>query len=272
MKKIAFLSILIALSMGNCAPYQEDDISLPPLPAAPLFSVEPVAGEPNRVVVKDLSTGFFSRVWDFPGGAPAKSTLAIDTVFYAKKGDYAITLYTAAEGGGGTSQASKTVNVAADATVACDPQTGLLTGDCGPSGKCWTFTHAAGAVRVGPQPGSSEWYTAPANGLQAAQYDDSFCFYIDGAHFVYDNNGQTVDPWNGYAAVDYTPPSDYTWFISKGTGQNGADQIVLPTGAFMGVWDSGPVYDIVSLTVDQLVVRSKIVNVDGWFELTFVRR
>ena len=271
MKKITTLSIL-ALFFASCAPYEDDDISLPPLPAAPNFSIEMLAGEPNRVVVKDLSTGFFSRVWDFPGALPLKSTRSIDTVFYAKKGDYTITLYAAAEGGGGTAQASKTITIAEDATVPCDSQVGLLTGDCEPAGKCWTFTTAAGAVKVGPQPGSSEWFNSTANGLQAVQYDDSFCFYFDAAHFEYDNNGQTIDPWNGYIAVDYTPPSNYTWSISKGTGQGGADQIILPDGAFMGVWDSGPVYDIVSLTADKLVVRSKIINVDGWFELTFVRR
>ncbi len=271
MKKITALTIL-ALAFSACAPYEDEDINLPPTPAAPTFSVEALASEPNRVVVKDLSSGFFSRVWDFPGGLPAKSTRAVDTVFYAKKGDYTITLYAAAEGGGGTSQSNKTVTITEDAIAPCDTQIGLLTGDCEPGGKCWTFSTAAGAVRVGPQPGSSEWYTSPVNGLQAAQYDDSFCFYFDGARFIYDNKGQTVDPWNGYVAVPYTPPTNYTWIYSKGTGVNGADQIILPDGAFMGVWDSGPVYDIASLAADKLVLRSPIINVNGWFELTFVRR
>lgn len=272
MKKYIPSLVFFSLFLATCSPVQDPDISLPPLPGPPQISVEPVSGDPNRVIVRDLSTGFFSRTWDFPGGAPAKSTLAVDTVFYAKKGNYTITLYAAVEGGGGTSQSAQTVAIAEDATVACDPQTGLLTGDCGPAGKCWTFTTAAGAVRVGPVPGDWQWYTSPVNGLQGAQYDDSFCFYIDGARFVYDNKGTTVDPWNGYAVVNYTPPNDYTWFISKGTGTNGADQIVLPDGAFLGVWDSGPVYDILSLTADQLVVQSKIVNTDGWFQLTFVKR
>ena len=59
--------------------------------------------------------------------------------------------------------------------------------------------------------------------------------------------------------------------ISKGTGAGGSDQLILPEGAFLGVWDSGPVYDIVSVSETQLVVRSKIINADGWFELTFVK-
>ena len=268
MKKYLFF---LALAFNACAPYEDDDIALPPTPGAPTISVEAVNGDPNRVVVKDLSNGFFARVWEMPGGTPAKSTLAVDTIFYQTKGDYIITLYAAGEGGGGTSQVSTTINIAQDAQPDCDPQTGLLTGDCENPGKCWTFTHAAGAVRVGPQPGSSEWYTSPANGLQAAQYDDAFCFYFAGAHFQYNNNGQTVDPWNGYAAVNFSPPTNLSWIISKGTGVNGADQLTLPAGAFLGVWDSGPVYDIVSVTETQLVVRSKIINTDGWFELTFVK-
>lgn len=270
MKKLLLL-LGAAILFDACAPYEDDDITLPAAPGAPTITVEPVSGDPNRVVVKDVSTGFFSRVWDFPGGTPAKSTKAIDTVFYATKGDYIVTLYAAAEGGGGTSSTSQTFNIAQDAQPTCDPQTGLLTGDCETPGRCWTFTHAAGAVRVGPQPGSSEWYTSPANGLQAAQYDDAFCFYFAGGHFQYNNNGQTVDPWNGYAAVSFSPPTNLTWIISKGTGVNGADQVILPDGAFLGVWDSGPIYDIVTLTETQLVVRSKILNSDGWFELTFVK-
>lgn len=265
------LSLGVLLAFSACAPYEDNDIILPPAPGAPSITVEPVAGDPNRVVVKDASSGFFSRVWDFPGGTPAKSTLAIDTVFYQSKGDYIVTMYASAEGGGGTSQVSSTINIAQDAQPTCDPQTGLLTGDCEGPGKCWTFSQEAAAVRVGPQPGSSEWYTSPVNGLQAAQYDDAFCFYFAGGHFQYNNNGQTVDPFNGYQVVNYSPPTNLTWFISKGTGQNGADQIILPTGAFLGVWDSGPVYDIATLTANKLVVRSKIVNTDGWFELTFVK-
>lgn len=270
MKKISVF--ILALAFSACSPFEEDDIVLPATPEAPSFSVEPVAGDPNSVVVKDLSSGFFSRVWSFPGGTPSQSTEAIDTVFYQDKGDYTITLYAAKEGGGGVSQLAQTLNIASDAQPACNPQTALLTGDCGPNGKCWTLTTAAGAVKVGPTPGSAEYYSSPVNGLQGAQYDDAFCFYFTGGHFQYNNNGQTVDPWNGYQAVPFAPPTNQTWFIAKGAGQGGSDQIVLPTGAFLGVWDSGPLYDIVSLTENELIVRSNILNTSNWFELTFVKK
>jgi len=270
MKKISFFFALM-LFIAACAPYEPGDISLPALPAPPAFSITFVSGDSNRVVVTDNSTGYFERLWDFGGGIPAKSVRSLDTIFYPTAGTYTVTLYGSAQGGAGTAQTVKVVNITKDATAQCDPQVGLLTGECEAPGKCWTLSPVAGAVRVGPNPGSSEWYTSPVNGLQAAQYDDRFCFYFDNSHFQYNNNGGTVDPFNGYIVVPFNAPSDLTWFISKGSGGGGADQIVLPAGAFLGVMDSGPVYDIVSLNENEMVLRSKILNGTGWFDLTFVK-
>ncbi len=271
---LLFFAVLLALAA--CTPVEEDDISLPEQPAAPAFSIEFLTGDSNRVIVKSTSTGFFDQTFDFPGGIPAKSKRAVDTVFYTKAGDYLITLYAAGEGGGGVSKSTQVVKVTKDATALCDPMVGLLTGSCEAAGKCWTFTRAAEAVRVGPTPGSEEWYKSPVNGLQDAQYDDRFCFYFEGARFEYNNNGLTVDPWNGYAAVPYTAPTNLTWFITKGTGDGGKDQIVLPPGTFIGTWDSGPVYDIASLTETELVLRSPLrdqngVPTSGWFEFTLLK-
>ena len=72
--------------------------------------------------------------------------------------------------------------------------------------------------------------------------------------------------------VDFTPPTDLTYFIEAGGGPNGESRIILPEGAFMGVWDSGPIYDILLLTENELVVRSQILGTDGWFDLYFVAR
>jgi len=275
MKNILLL-LAVLLTIAACDPYEENDIELPAQPAAPAFSAEYLTGDSNRIIVKNLSAGFFDQTFDFPGGIPAKSKRLVDTVFYTKAGDYLITLYAAGEGGGGVSQTTKVVKITQDAVALCDPMIGLLTGSCEAPGKCWTFTHEAEAVRVGPTPGSKEWYKSPVNGLQATQYDDSFCFYFEGAKFQYVNNGQTVDPWNGYAVVGFTPPTDLTWLISKGTGDGGSDQIVLPPGTFIGTWDSGPVYDIATLTETQLVLRSPIrdqngVPTAGWFEFTLLK-
>ncbi len=275
MKNI-FPLLAFLLALAACAPFEDSDIELPAPPAAPAFSVAFLSDDSNRVVVTNLSTGFFDYSFDFPGGLPLKSKRTVDTVFFTKAGDFTITLYAAAEGGGGVSQSSQIVHIDKDATALCDPMVSLLTGNCEAPGRCWTLTHAAEAVRVGPDPGSEEWYKSPVNGLQDAQYDDKFCFYFEGSHFEYFNNGFSVDPWNGYAVVPYTPATNLTWFISKGSGDGGKDQIVLPPGTFIGTWDSGPVYDIASLTDTEMVLRSPLRKQDGspapgWFEFTLVK-
>lgn len=283
MKKLSYLFILSLLAFAACSPFQDADINLGTPPASPDFSVEMMPGDSNTFIVKDLSSGNFTRVWNFgtnaDGQTPLKrtSTLAIDTVTYLKAGTYTITLYVSASNGGGTSQNSKTISVANDAQTGCGGTVALLTGDCLPAGKCWTFSQVAGAVTVGPAPGDGSWYASPAAGLAAEQYDDSFCFFLDGNVFQYNNNGATINPFNGYAAEPFNLPSDLTWTYSPGTGDGGKDQIILGAGLFMGVRDAGNVLDIVSISETNLVVRAPIVNADGtpnsnngWFELYFV--
>jgi hypothetical protein len=95
------------------------------------------------------------------------------------QGDYVITLYRIRRRRRrGFPKQQNRQHYANDATAQCDPMVSLLTGDCETPGKCWTFTHAAEAIRVGPTPGSEEWYKSPVNGLQDAQYDDQFCFLL----------------------------------------------------------------------------------------------
>ena len=260
-----FISCFLA-----CDPSIDEQIALPAQPEAPTISIEQLDDGSNRVVITDLSSGFFSRVWDLPGGTPNTSTLVSDTILYQKAGEYAITLHSAKEAGGGTTSVSQSVSFAEDAILACTDEITNLTGGCDNLlGKCWIFSQVAGAISVGPTPGSTEWYTSPEGGLVPEQYDDRFCFTFEASSFQYKNNGSTIDPYNGYAAVEIDPPTDLTYFLSPGGGDNGETRIVLPEGAFMGVMDSGPLYDIVFLTENELVVRSEIVGGAGWFDLYF---
>ena len=280
MKKILFFS-LVALFAISCEPVEVADINLGTPPAAPEFTVDFLDG--NTVVVTDLSSGNFTRIWDFGmnanGDAPLKRTSSdqVDTINYPKQGDYTITLHVSATSGGGTSQSSETINIAQDGTVSCDPVIALLTGDCLPAGKCWTLSQDAGSIKAGPGQGDYSWFTSNANSLAPAQADDSFCFKIDNTSFTYSNSGQTIDPWNGYNPVGYTPPTDHIWSYSPGTGTGGNDQIILSEGSFLGVWDASNVYDIISITANQMIVQSPIINQDGtpqaqggWFELIFI--
>jgi hypothetical protein len=266
---------MILLCITACDPQRDDDHSVGPSPVAPAFSVEVLASDSNRVVIRDLSDGNFQRLWNLPGGAPKTSSEAIDTIFYSDQGVYTISLFVSKSDGTGTASASQQVTIVKDAPLECSPKLALLTGGCGVNGKCWVFTNAGGAVKVGPQYGDFSWYTSPQDGLQAAQYDDAYCFFFDDFLFEYRNNGQTVNPWNGYMAEDYDPPVGEFQFL-EGTGTGGVDQIILPDVSFMGVWDSDNVLDVMSLTETELVVRTRLAMqngepaAEGWFELTFI--
>lgn len=273
--KNLFIFLLIIASFLSCEPTKVDDIDLGPLPEAPEFSIEVDPENENRIIVTDLSEGFFNRLWIANGASPSTSTKVVDTLLYTKAGTYQITLHGAKEGGSGTSSATKEIIIANDATIACDPKLALLTGDCGPEGKCWVFSNAAGAITVGPSYGSGEWFRSPMNGIVPEQMNSSWCFNFQGSEFVFMNNGVTVSPWDGYDAIPHTPTPG-PWLFSVGTGMNGVDQIILTPGQFMGTWDSNNVLDVMLLTEDQLVVRTRIVNQDrtpateGWFEFYFV--
>jgi hypothetical protein len=266
---------VVLLAWWGCAPERDDDFHLAPAPIAPEFSVEMVEGDSNRFVLRNLSEGNFQYLWSLPGGTPKTSSEAHDTVLYTDAGDYTITLFVSAANGGGSASASKSVQVLRNAPMSCTSKMSLLTGGCGADGKCWTFTHVAGAVKVGPGYDDYSWYTSPTNGLQDAQYDDGFCFTFENLVFQNKNNGQSVDPWNGYAAVPYDPGiSDFVFL--EGTGAGGRDQLLLQDDQFMGVWDSDNLLDIVKLTETELIVRARQRDpngaplAQGWFELVFM--
>ena len=148
-----------------------------------------------------------------------------------------------------------------------------ISGGCDDiDGKRWTFSLDAGAITVGSAPGASDFYTSPAAGLVADQYDDFYDFIYEDSQFDYINNGLTVFPEAGYEALPYTPDPDATWTFSIGTGVGGQDQFLLsPSTEFMGTKDSGPNYDIVSVTDTELVVWTEIRGGGGWFEFHFVK-
>lgn len=275
LKKLFIFILLSNILAFGCEPDRDDDIQLPPTPGAPQMSVEFVAGDSNRLILRDLSEGNFQRLWDLPGGAPKTSAKAVDTVFYSKAGEYVITLHTSRSDGSGTPSASVKVAILNDAAPECSPKLALLTGDCGPQGKCWTLTHEAGAVKVGPTYDDYSWYTSPVDGLQAAQYDDGFCFTFEGAVFQNKNNGASVNPWDGYKVQAYDPGIS-EFVFQEGTGTSNRDQIILPNDQFMGVWDSDNILDVVKLTATELVVRARqceqngTPKAEGWFELHFV--
>ena len=263
------VTLALVAGLVGCEPFEEDSPGLGGLSAKPAMRVEPLADNPNLVVVEDLSEGFFARTWDLPGATPNTSTARVDTVLYVAAGTYEVSLYGSAEGGGGVAVSSETIVIERDAENQCSDELTLLAGGCGEaSQKCWTFTRAADAVRVGPVPGSGEWFRSTENGLQEEQYDDAFCFSFSGSAFRYFNNGLTVDPNQGFSPVPYEPLEGQTYTLLPGGGEDGETRIQLPDGNFIGLLDASTAYDIVTLTETELVLRTPFANGEGWFELT----
>ncbi|MCO6461235.1 MAG: hypothetical protein J5I59_07520 [Saprospiraceae bacterium] len=275
MKKVYFI-FLWALVVMSCNPQSDKDITLGPLPQSPEFSVEFLPTDSNKIVVTDLSSGNFIRLWTFSeGSSKGTSNLVSDTIFFPKKGDYTITLYISQTGGNGTASNSKIVHISKDASLPCSGPISLLTGNCSTGGKCWKFSTEAGAITVGETYGASNWYKSPANGLVASQYDDRYCFVFDGFKFDYQNQGFTVNPFSGYVDEPYTPvPGPF--IFSPGTGPNGEDQIILTKGQFMGTRDSYSELNIIKLTETELWVRAQFADKNGekvtpgWFEFKYV--
>jgi hypothetical protein len=263
-----FVSILFL----RCESYQEPDIQLGKSPDLPTLSLVQLKTDSNRVVVSEKSDVIFDRLWSAVGASPDRTKKGLDTFYFPKAGRYNIIWSGSFKGGSGTGQQSFSVVIPKDAVTPCTGLATLLAGGCDPtSRKCWTFSKKAGAVAVGPTPGSAEWFTSPLNGLQNEQYDDNFCFAWAENKFTYDNNGLTVDPWNGYKPVPFALPGKPQWQLIP-IGPAGVPRIELPEGAFMGVWDASNVYDIVRLTEKEMIVRTPFLKGGGWFELYFEAR
>ena len=146
----------------------------------------------------------------------------------------------------------------------------------------WRFSTVAGAVAIGPNPYSSEWFSSAANGLQAAQYDDVYTFNADGT-LTTNYNGSIIDAFNGYSEQGYGCSSVALNF-NPGGGTSGEDQFTLLSSGgacscpFMGTNDGGLNYDIVELTANTLVLHTQTDDVNcnpnpsgGYFTYIFTR-
>lgn len=237
------------------------------LPPSPEFAIEEVEGDPNRFVIRSLTENIQSLVWDLPGGSPANSTLAVDTVTYTKKGTYEITLHITALDGNGNSFSKKPIEIAEDAAGCPLP---FLFEDC--TTKCWKLSPEPSSVLVGPVPYSGEWFDSPD--ITDTQADDRWCFSEDGV-LEYNNNGSSFSACQGFVEDENYPiPASLTFSFSEGGGFEGQDQIVSNEGFWMGIEDTGPEYNIVSVSETTMVLLTPIKPCDGsespgWFTLTF---
>ena len=254
-----------------CTPSEEDGVELPEGPSA-TFSWSYLENDSNSVVFSGLSSeDSFLHLWEFGNGLT--SVLESDTAFYPQAGEYEVT-YTV-HNAGGMAQSSQTISISQTLELPCEGNLALLTG-CD-NQKTWVFSSEIAAIAVGPDPYSTSWFSSPQGGLVDEQYDDSYQFTFDGG-YIYNNNGGTVNPFEGYVVNELAVP-ELTFLFSEGTGTSGENQIIIPTVDefcwFIGTWDSGPAYDIVELTETRLVLHSTQRNGDctqgeGFFTYIFV--
>ena len=277
-----FGGIALLLVVQGCKPYTEEGIDLPGGPTASISwdfidaidSTGQVVGiDSNRVAVNaEAVEGAFLHLWDFGNGQT--SDKPSDTTYYPVEGEY--TLSYSVHTAGGMGSASAIVAIDQTLELPCEGTKALLTG-CD-NQKTWKLSNEPGAISVGPAPYSTEWYTSPADGHTEWQTDDQYQFTEDGA-YIYNNNGSTMNPFEGYVeTVIEIPPT--TYLLVEGAGTSGEDQITLGSFTetlcgFMGVWDSGPFYDVVEITEDRLVLHGPIqggdcIQAEGWFTITFV--
>lgn len=271
MQNIKFLFFLTFLAFTACQP-EEVAIELGELPPTPEISVRQLPESPNFVEIELLSDNVFEFIWDAPGGNPNISREIKDTIFYSAAGNYDISVHITAIGGSGTATNKETVNITADAQGICDDLLDVLTGGC--ESKCWLLSEAAGSVKVGPSQLSGEWFTSP--NIDPAQANDRYCFTADGFSFLKNDGGDTFSACQGYVAVtDYPYAEDISFGLESANSEYAEQQIIFNKPMFIGVEDSGPFYQIVSISEEELVLLAPTAPCDGsptngWFTLTLI--
>ena len=192
----------------------------------------------GNVQFTNLSTNAVGYNWDFGDGSA--STEENPLHIYLAQGVYNVTL-TASVG-----DQSESVTKAIEIT-----SVSFLSTLAGAAGKTWTLAEVAGSVKVGPSPGSGDWWGGPTLedviGGRSCQQDDEFTFFLDGRYaynsqgstlyddYIPGNNASCVDPasfpapFNGLADND-----NYSFTIEEATDTEPAKITVNGTGAFIG--------------------------------------
>lgn len=283
-QRMHWMGWMALLVWMGCEPFEEDGIDLPGPPEVNADwyflpdTVDGVIGIDSNTVVFEAEAmeEVFMHLWDFGNGKT--SDLPVDTMIYYAEGLYEISYQ--GHGAGGMHSMQDSIQIERTLELPCEGVLASLTGCDTP--KSWKLSQEAGSVSVGPEPLSGEWYASPANEIVEFQADDRWQLSEDGV-FTYLNNGGTQNPFEGYVETLMTvAPSTYALELDGGEYSNSPHFVIngLTTESaelcgFMGVWDSGPDYNIVEITEDRMVLTVRQQNGDctageGWFTLTFV--
>jgi len=267
-------AVIVCFTILFSCKYETRDLL--PKPVAS-FTVTPVAGQTNKYLLTSTSTNAFRYDWDKASGAYVQGK-QIDTVYFPDRGNYTVRLYVF--GQSGIDSTKQVIAVAADDPAALTPLK-ILTGN---SSRKWKLAPEAGALWIGPDPGTTWW----ANGLadvtgRSCMFNDEYTFTKAGNVLTYDSKGDFyVDeeggvPWPaGMPAVgcyaNTAIPAQFQAWANNGTFTfdviNNNKLKVIGTGAHLGLYKAASppdaavtspqasvTYDIVSITPTRLVLR-----------------
>mgnify|MGYP000229530641 CR=1 FL=1 len=192
----------------------------------------------NTVVFTSSSSNADTHDWDFGDGGSSSEENPIYT--YSAEGTYDVTLTVTNDNGSNT--LTQTV-IISSATLTLSS----LTND---ASKIWKLNPAAGALAVGPGPGSTEWFVTTDEDVTSGRpciFDDEYLFTSTG-DYIFDTKGDVygepymgIDPPGCVAeaalSADAAPwgSGNHTFTFTEATGSDPASLTVTGTGAFIGL-------------------------------------
>ncbi|WP_224995528.1 PKD domain-containing protein [Cesiribacter sp. SM1] len=281
MKRILYTLVWVLglqVFLSGCDLFQEEDFALgaPPTAADAAFTYEPSAENDNIINFTSPSTGAFIKNWDFGNGSKAQGSSV--TGVFPLKGTYEVTLTVFTSGGSVSS--TQTIEIAeTDPTLLDLPVYNMLTGgNDRPEGKTWVIDAArAGHFGLGPDTDVAPiWYTAGANEKAGGGlYNDKYTFVLADFEFnmetagdVYLNGAQqgefpgaTASPVGDFMAP-YTAPDNLQWSVTEDA--EGNQFITISEGGFIGYYTGVRTYQIISLTENEMMIRSLDTGNEGF--------
>lgn len=252
MKIVNGLAALLLLAA--CKPVSPVDLGNK---ATASFTVTPVAGKINTFLLQSTSQNSFTYQWDKGNGNFAKGK-AIDTAYFALKGNYTIKLR--AFGRGGYDSAAASVSVTVD-DVLSNPIFQQLTA------VSWKLdpTPGANAIIVGTEGNPSQYF--PGGALADCQKDDVYTFSTT-LKLNYQSNGATFNGGNispNFNCGSDRSYTDQSFGFAPGTDAGaGLATITIASAVparFIGVTDiSSNNYRIIAITPTTMVLRSGTVT------------
>lgn len=268
-KRFLYFALLCCSLVSILTACEDDDPELGEAPtvADATFSVTPKADQPNVVNFSSTSSPFLKR-WSFGNGSAGEGDAV--TASYPFKGTYQVTMTAYTSGGSVTT--TQSIEIAQDDPTLLDvDEYNFLTGGLTAiNGKTWVMDKGtAGHMGIGPAAGTwPEWYAAPPNAKDGlGMYDDSINFKLKGSELLYHTNGDVyvnagfggafagaVKEPNGNDFIAPYNPGPQTWSLSE---SNGKWYLTIGGGGFIGYYSGrAPVYEILSITPDELYIRS----------------